>query len=411
MQRQVGLDHVYFIFADNCYEKKLTDQSFRALLNFYLLLYNKVVIPDVYFINNQKLFNFLSEGDNLKYVENGIIIPSVREGRNSFEEIYQTLKMNNTVINDKDNELELLRLLEKIDIQQAVKWDLDKVASNFTTNFKDNIHILSEANGIQMHLNRNYEEDALLTRVELHKMASALYQPGTASYLELMNYIDITYNFNLPNLMEFSAAYPSTMESLTATVTPESVFIKDSMMEVQKKVIMEDRLNTNFFNTSLLASLNYEQIEHFKSLSQHKKFVKAFTAKNKRGEKIGDRFIDYLHIFNKELPRIINPSRYEEIRKLERTLSLKNYLKDYIGGEGSSIVLETALNIGFDTVAGGVIGKAFNVILTPLTAKNQNKVKDLELKGEDEVNGIRYAGEKVTILDSFKEFSISNLQR
>lgn len=412
MNKQVGLDHVYFIFADNCYEQNLTDTSFRALINFYLLLYNKIVIPDVYFINNKKLYNFLIEEDNMQYIEKGIIIPSVREGRSSFEEIYQNLKASNTVINHTDNEVQILNMLEKIDIEKGIKWSLDEVASNFKTNFLDNVHILGENESNKIHQCIAQDNDARrpLNRVELHRMAGTLFPLRSKEYYELMNYIDITYNFNLPNLMGFSAAYPSTLQNLSSKITPEQVFIKDSMMKVQKEVIAEDILMTNFFDIGLLASLNFEQIQHFKSLKEHKRFVKSFTTNKDRGNKIGEKFSEYIHIFENELPRVINNKHYSQIKKHERKLSIKNYMKDYVGSEGNTIVLEALLEASSyvtDTMGMNLIGRALNIVMSPITKKNKKLVKQLEVAGRNEIYTKR---SNASILKSFKEFSISNIQ-
>lgn len=415
------LADLYFIFADNAYEQYLTTDRFKALINFYALLYNRIVIPDTFFINNRHLLTFLNSEEGLEYINADIIVPSVREGINNLTEMYEAFEKNGTLTLNTFSKKESLNILEKISLNKSIKWNSKDIAVNFTENIIENVDSLDideldKQTWLGIIDSRKVEKS--LTRQELYKTIEGMNFLGPSSKEVISRYIDISYNFNIPNFLQSSAAYPEVLvKNIVQKITPEQIFFNDSFSKKQMKLIsMEEYIKTNIFNEGILTALNAEQIIHMRQQKEYENLLKALRRIDApKNEAYFERSIfDFIYLFDQELPKIVSKEIKDKIEKEKRKLKIQTFGRNTISGDGTSVGIDVLSNtIGLvlegiqEFIGGKVIGSMVNIVLSPLSKNTEREIKRLEFKGKQIVEGLKTEN---NIYDIIKHFSINSLK-
>ncbi|MEK4909291.1 hypothetical protein [Niallia sp. FSL M8-0099] len=413
------LSDLYFIFADNVYEKYITTDSFRALINFYALLYNRIIIPDTFFINNSHLLNFLHSGEGLKYIEKGIIVPSARIGTISLVHTYESFEENGTLQKSSLSKLEVLNTLEQIDLSKSITWSIDEISGHFTKNIAENLTSLE----INIE-DKKYWEDKIyalsdnnLSRKRLYDLLKEIQFNEENTKKLLSQYIDITYNFNIPNFYKTSAAYPDMLvRSSRQTLTPEQVFFQTSASISQFDHITSDYfIHTNLFNEGILKSLNAEQIDHMRKQKEYIKLQRAFRKGENHIASVEDSLTNFIYMFDSELSRIISHDIKEKLNKEKRKLFLQTLGTEAVAGDGVGVGMGTlSQTIGLvldgvqEFIGGKVIGSAVKIALSPFSRKTETGIKHLELQGKKIVKDME---NDTNILDVMKSFSLNSLRQ
>ncbi|MGJ7920821.1 hypothetical protein [Neobacillus sp. LXY-4] len=412
MNQDCNLADLYFIFADNKYEGYVTYDKFKALINFYALLYDKVMIPDTYFINNHHLIRLMIEDDGLEYINRKIIVPTVRANTTSLVDVYQSFSASGTLINREYDSTAFLSKLEQIDLQKAITWKIDDISNHFTWNVLEHSDSLplepKERQPFFDHFQVLANERAL-TRQEMYHYIFNIMKLPRESQQTLQRYVDIHYNFNIPKFLGTSAAYPEKMTLEKTDVSPESVYFNQNPTALHQNLLMkEEFVETSLFNQGILSALTAEQISHIRTLKEYRGFLKALrkAALPSSQGKLEDRLFEYVYIFEKELPTIISNDIRDSFKKEKRKLTIQTLGRDTVSTDGVGQLLSLAVEGVTEFVGGKLIGNLVNILLKPLSSKTELEIKKLELQGQRQIAKLKT---NEGILDTMKSFSINTL--
>ncbi|SHF32292.1 hypothetical protein SAMN02745195_02366 [Thermoanaerobacter uzonensis DSM 18761] len=206
---------VFLSYADDEFENYINEEMFRAIVNLYALISDRIVIADSFFINNKIVHDFFENTpDGLKYIENGIIIPLLRDSIVGFNELYSYLYERKTVKRELDH-----KYIEKIDEvanKSFFKWSENIISKNFTNNilnfFSNEIYFGK--------FKLNGEKKKILNDIEIVVKNGVLYRQDVISAIkennkispdlkdEIINVVDILYNYNIPEYYGLTVAYP-----------------------------------------------------------------------------------------------------------------------------------------------------------------------------------------------------------
>lgn len=410
MKRKTDVTDLYFIFADNRYEGMISYDKFKALINFYSLLYDKVLIPDTFFINNSHLNRFLLE-DGLDYIEAGIIVPTVRTGTASLTGLYQSFLETGTLI-ERENSNLLLTKLDQVDLKQSFTWNINDIAMNFTNNMVYHLDTLNLSDS-ELFFKEYLQEASIggfLTRKDIHQFILRSSQIKEDNKKRMITYTDVHYNFNIPNFLGTSAAYPEPMNPhRTEAISPESIYFNNTSAKMHSEMLKnEDFVHTNFFNEGILASLNIEQICHLRKLKEYKRYLNNFKKSSgiESSQKLEGSLYDYIDMFERELPLIISREIQDAVKKEKMKLTLKTLGRDTISSDGVGFALGLVVD-GITGILGGkAIGSVVNIMLKPLTSQNELALKKLKLRAEGQISRLK---SPTVIHDTMKSFSINTL--
>ncbi|WP_017413602.1 hypothetical protein [Clostridium tunisiense] len=412
LKKKINLADVYFIYADNILVKNMDYYNFKALINFYSLLYDNVIIPDTFFINNEFLVKFMKEDRGLEYVEKGIIVPSVRSGISSLGDIYKRFEANGTLSIDKARSKELLGYLEALNLDSAITWNLTDVGEYFENQVLCNLeglNILEEDKKRWADKLFNVNKEGALTRQIIRDTTKITDFKETTSFETINSYVDVIYNFNLPSFLGTSAAYPENL--VKNGVTPEKVYFNSNVSRGDlTKICKKEYLNTWFFNTGVLANLNLEQIVHIRGLNEYKKFVKGLEKPSDENNmcKLQEGFVDYLFTFDAELPKIISLENKKLIEKTKKKLSIMSLGQDSMAGDGAGFAIDLALDGIASFIGAKLLGKTFKILAKPILSSTERTIKMLELEGKGKIKEIET---RDNIYDAIKQFSLNSIEQ
>lgn len=393
----VDIGDVYFIFGDNIYEQYLDYNKFKALLNFYALLYGKVIIPDAFFINNKHLQRLFIEDNGIEYINRDIIVPSLRNGINNVGIVYDQFKSNQTLIYSQNyNENTLKAYLEKIESNKGLIWNIDNIADNFTRNILENtnrLNINDEDKLIFENIIHNMKSYNTLTRKNIRNEISKLRFKENENKEIINSYIDVLYNFNIPNYWGTSVGYPEElMNNKMFKVSPKEVFLGRTSKQKNIELISPKEhiiTTTNLFNIGVLSNLKPEQIEYIRTLKEYKMFLKEFRHCSKNESKLTTRFIDYIEAFDEEIKYIIKWENKKKVNSNKIKLQLTSMGTDTISGDGVGFAVGLIMD-GLDSfLVTKLLGKAFTMLTKPVSKSIERENKDIKRQGEYEINKIK----------------------
>jgi len=153
-------------------------------LNFYLIFQDRLVIPDSFLINNDNLVKLFEAPDQgyAKALANGIMVPAVRRNLTSLEELYEQFQQKG----DARTSLPYIRTIDSLSKKHRITWDLKDVERQFTEGI---LHILNSPEtldpnferllhkGLKHDIERLYEQNGALHRLDIIKLAKAKYLP------------------------------------------------------------------------------------------------------------------------------------------------------------------------------------------------------------------------------------------
>ncbi|WP_341878141.1 hypothetical protein [Defluviitalea saccharophila] len=411
----VDIADVYFIFADNIYIKYLTYEKFKALLNFYALTYGKIIIPDTFFINNKYLVKFFISEEGQQYIKKGIIVPSIRNGVTNLIDVYNTFRDNDTLIPHAQDEVEVLSYLEAIELNNALKWGIEQISRHFSKNIFERLDALKINNEDKekwsYHLH-SMSDMGILTRKDIRQMTNRLVFQDKNS-LEIINsYVDISYNFNIPNFFGTSAAYPEQlMNQNMFEISPQDIFFTSQISKKNFEIMTEEDyiINTSLFDIGILSNLNAEQIEHIRKMKEYKSFIKCMRKSTKKdnAERMQDSFITYIEEFDRELYRIIDWGNKELIDSAKTKLKFTNLGRETLAGDGVGFIVDAVVEgVTASFIGAKLLGKAISIITKPITDKTENQIRRLELQGKSKVKQLET---KENICDTIKQFSLNSV--
>ncbi len=412
LKKKINLADVYFIYADNILVKNMDYYNFKALINFYSLLYDNVIIPDTFFINNEFLVKFMTEDRGLEYVEKGIIVPSIRNGISNLGDIYKRFEANGTLSIDKNRSKELIGYLEALNLDSAITWNLTEVGEYFENQVLCNLeglNVLEEDKKRWSEKLFNVNKEGTLTRQIIRDTTKITDFKENTSFETINSYVDVIYNFNLPSFLGTSAAYPENL--VKNGVTPEKVYFNSNVSrEDLTKICKKEYLNTWFFNTGVLANLNLEQIVHIRGLKEYKKFVKGLEKPSDENNmcKLQEVFVDYLFTFDAELPKIISLENKKLIEKTKKKLSIMSLGQDSMAGDGAGFAIDLALDGIASFIGAKLLGKTFKILAKPILSSTERTIKMLELEGKGKIKEIET---RDNIYDAIKQFSLNTIEQ
>jgi hypothetical protein len=403
------LGDLFFIFADKVYEPYLTPGKFKALLNFYSLLYDKILIPDSFFINNKHLRLFLQSEDGLEYTKNCIVIPTVRSGVKNLKEVYELFLHTGTLGVDKSPPH--LDVLEEISLDHAIEWDLREMASSFLRNIYDHIDALNMIETDKTRWLECVQEQTtkeIPTRSLLYRITDSFdFQDANAKSL-LKRYVDICYGFNIPTFLGTSAAYPDIiLTGLHGLLSPQRVFFGNRFSN--SVAAKEEYIHTCLFNEGILSYLNVEQIRHIRQQKEYTTYLKCLrkSTSNQTEQKLENALFDFIYMFETELPLIVSREIKEQANKEKRKLRIQTLGRETLSQEGTSTMIELFLDGVGGFVGGKLIGSIVNIMLRPFSRKTERRLKKLEIEGKREVEKLK---NDKNIYDTMRSFSLNTLK-
>lgn len=409
---KTDISDIYFIFADNIYEKYLTYDNFKALLNFYALLYGKVIIPDAFFINNSHLRNLFIKDNGIEYVKEGIIVPSIRENAKSLLDLYKEFDNNGTLIDTNEQSITIQKYLEQIDNENRITWKIESISGNFTQNIIENIGKINIHNDDILRWEsyvHDMKSNGNITRLALRNSMNSLNFQDDNTGKIINNYIDIIYNFNIPNFLGTSVGYPEQIfENNVFSLSPKEIFFDYKKIKNNFDSISNDEeiLESYLFDIGILQALSAEKIKHIRNLSQYKNFVK--TYKSAGESKAKDKFIDYMISYNDEIKKIIINDSNGRLQGLESKLKFYNLGRDSLSGDGVSFLIDIVMDGISSFAAGKLLGKAVQIMTKPITKEIERDISKIKFKGEKKINDLRT---NENILDSLKSFGIATVKQ
>lgn len=421
MNTKCSLSDLYFIFADNVYENTISDAGLRALINFYALFYDHVLIPDAFFVNNSKLLRLIGSQDGIGYLKHQIIVPIVRDNAQSLTDIYKRFDQIGTLSASHKDKLADLSILEKVPMDYSVRWRASQIAGNFTQNVIANMdHVLTDDENKKKWLDLivNDAADHYLTRQFLHRKTNEVQEFDEQTKDLFKRYVDVIYNFNIPNYFHTSAAYPEFLKDyLEDPASPDQVFFNNRRVHQQMQQVGEKRtMSTSLFNEGILSTLNADQILHMRRLPEHKKLIKAFRKMGSIDHSHVDNCLcDFIMKYEDELPRIVDKSIAERIKKEKMKLRLQTMATGTVAEDGAGLAVDglssivgVTLNVMESFAGAKTIGQLIQIVTRPFTKKTRRNIRKLDFQGKYMVERLKNDQD---IYDTMHSFSLNSLKK
>ncbi|MBK5241030.1 hypothetical protein [Clostridium sp.] len=338
-----NLKDVYFIFADDVFIERISYEKFKNLIKFYVLLYDRIIIPDAFIVNNKNLHKFFLEEQGLDYFKKGIIAFTMREEIKDIQDLLYSYKDSKT-LNDNIEDDTIKRILNNYNFKSTLKWKLSNVSSNFSK------HILDSHNTIALSDNEsevwkdvilNLKEKNTLTRQEIYNQANEKFGMATKNSKMIMQHADIVYNFNLPSMFHISAAYPERLLS-NEILSPEKVFFyrEDSKGGIlqPEDLFSEETLTLDeplIFYSAIINQLKFENILAIRNTQEFKTYLKSI--KENDSKNMENTFYKYCEMCNQLIPNMIS-ANHQEIQKLHTKIQISKKAENVSSGVVSLII-------------------------------------------------------------------------
>lgn len=344
MKLAPDLKDVYFIFADDVFSKKITYEKFKNLIKFYTLLYDRIIIPDSFLINNRNLHRFFLEEDSgFNYLKTGIITLTMRSEIDNIQDLLYSYKTTKT-LNDDIKDEEIKEILYNYDFKRTLKWKLQDVSLNFSKHIlstQDTIPLNSEDIQIWKDVVLNLNEKNKLTRQEIYNNALKLFEKDSCTLDKIVQHADIVYNFNLPSIFNISSAYPERLLS-NEVLSPEKVFFPIQNQNNDKiqpeDLFSEETLTLDeplIFYSEILRQLKFENILAIRGTQEFKSYMKSIKCNDSMV--MQNAFFEYCMMCNQLIPNMISVN-HEEIKKLKTKINISQKVENTVG-EISSLVI------------------------------------------------------------------------
>ncbi|WP_238537738.1 hypothetical protein [Sporolactobacillus vineae] len=397
----------------------MSDAEFKALINFYALFYGRIIIPDTFFINNQHLLRLIGTKGGEDYLKGRIIVPALRNNMKSLADLYSGFEKNHTLVSDHMDKGEELGILESVTSDQCLKWNKSDIAQNFTRNIAANLGNLEldtvQKRVFQDQVLQQSRDNVPMTRKRLRDLILHMIQLDERAKSTLLNYIDINYNFNIPNYFQCSAAYPERIaKPHEEKVSPDQVFFKEHhWSQRQAQVIAKNNtVSTSIFNMGILSSLQPDQILYIRKQKEYKRLMKSFRRMGnaRKEEEIEDSIFDFIYMYENELPKIVTRDIKQQVVKQRKVLRIQTLFKGATN-EGTDLGINyigMALDGVEQMIGSRLIGQLVNIVTGPMAKKTQRKINRLDFKGRCKVEQLK---NDRNIYDTIRSFSLNSLRK
>ncbi|MDU3087955.1 MAG: hypothetical protein E7B13_00810 [Clostridium sp.] len=431
-----NLKDVYFIFADDVFvdenecinntmvtdPKKISYLKFKNLIKFYALIYDRIIIPDSYLINNMNLHKFLLEEDGgVEYLRKNIIVCTMRNEINDIQDLFYNYRYNKTLNSNIEDDT-IKRIFTNYDFKKTLKWRYEDVSENFAKHILESnsmINLNKTKSEIWKDIIVNWNEKTDFTRQEIYNKSEEVFGKGTEASKMIMQHADIVYNFNLPNMFNISSAYPERLlsnEVLSSekVLSPEKVFFKvkkQTSAKLQPEDLFSQEILTLdeplIFYSEILSQLRFEDILEIRETQEFKNYIKSITMNNPAI--MQKSFFEYCMMCNELIPNMISANN-GEIQKLNIKIKLLKSVEDTVEGVSSFIIDMVPLGNIVSIPIEYVISKGIEITGKKLTNRIalDYGLKSIEAK-RDTKRSIK--NNPKTILDDINEvFQINKLK-
>lgn len=330
-------DH-FFAYADNslC---NFSLNDFKALLNFYLIFQDKLIIPDSFLINNQNLVSLFSSEENsyIKAIEKGIILPAIRGDITSLSELHEQFHRKG----DAPSTSQHVTNIDSVLTNKAINWGLKEVETQFTHGVLNILNSASDFDyNLEKLLNMGLKNDILniletkgvLNRLDIITATNKnkKYRIHEEALNLFIGLITAKYQTTIPDLLNMEIAYPQ----LKRNYVNNRDLIKESRLKIQHNTynveVIYDHFDTLLFDTTLLSKLSFEQILEIRKLNEYKQFIKALNSYPKKNNStLNDNIVLKFDQYNKELQKIlslmIHKEHYQNYLKRKKQLKIIKY--------------------------------------------------------------------------------------
>lgn len=331
------LKDVYFIFADDVFSELISYKKFKNLIKFYALLYDRIIIPDSFIVNNKNLHKFFLEENGFNYLKKGIIVFTMREEVKDIQDLLHSYKDSKTLNNNIEDDT-IKRIMDNYNFKGTLKWKLSNVSSNFSKHILDSFSTLplGDNEGVvwKDEIN-NLNEKNRLTRQEIYNKANERFGIATHNSKVIMQHADIVYNFNIPSMFHISAAYPERLLS-NDILSPEKVFFyrEDSTREIlqPEDLFSEDTLTLDeplIFYSEIINQLEFESILAIRNTQEFKTYLKSI--KQNDSENMQNTFYEYCEMCNHLIPNMIS-ANHQDIQSLHTKIKISKKVENVAGG-------------------------------------------------------------------------------
>lgn len=391
-------DH-FFAYADNSLcNFPLND--FKALLNFYLIFQDKLIIPDSFLINNPHLVTLFMSGENsyIKAIEQGVILPAIRGDISSLSELHEQFHRKG----DAHSTLQYITNIDSVSKNKTIYWGLKEVETQFTYGVLD---ILDSApdydRDLGVLLNRGLKNDILdiretkgaLNRLDIIKTVNEKYKLHDQVAANLfVGLITAKYQTTIPDLLNIEIAYPQ----LKQNYVNNRDLIKESRLKSQQNIynveVIYDHFDTLLFDTTLLSNLGFEEIMQIRKLNEYKQFIKALNGY--LNNSISDhnlvlKFEQYNKELQKTLKLIIDKDNYQYYLKRKKQLKIMKYTTSGLSVANTFINFLPIPGVNYLNAGLDLTEKLFEKSISNIE-KNHEQLTDLHLAaGEEKINNSR----------------------
>jgi len=381
--------NIYFIYADDEYERYYNFDTFRAILNFHALFYDRVVVPDSFFINNSHLVELLKPEKRKSYVEQGIVSPCSRSGIRSLSQIHQQFQEKKIIRPSIHHHL-TKDYFDRINLKKGVTWELQTSSATFSSNLSELIESNSDELGLTVDEKNRlleqmapYVQSGTLNRTHVRKLTDASRFSRIETATNIKNMTNLIYNFNLPQTLGITAAYPEKLQNVYDKFSsPRALMFQDQVPSRISSELKETD-HTLLFDFGILSKLDVEQVATIRSSAQFKRFIQAVKSNDAtQPELLMQSFLAYNRAVTHDiLPEIMPKADYEEKRKASRKIEVTQ--KVYEAGKET---LSFSLGLFLPPMASVLVTALFKGTDYMMQKKNQAS-QNAELQDQRKMRG------------------------
>lgn len=285
----------YVYHFDEAYTRRNRIASFKGIINYLLLLAERIVILDSFVLNNDILTKFLEE-TGYAYLQEGLIVPARRSVNNdigTFKSLHERQEQNRHIYLT-NNHLHVQRLDQFT--QKCVLWDLENVAENFENtlyilrdrvydetsfrqlpgfcelsadDFLNSMFTYAESDKDQLN-------DRFLARIHFdHAIASHSLPKKKAEALK--QFIDAVHFSMMPQYLSLSSFYPNEFERELGPIRDLDSYADMVANRGEIQVDLLDSVELPTIDIAVLERLDIEDIMAIRATSEFASYKKLMS--------------------------------------------------------------------------------------------------------------------------------------
>lgn len=362
---KIKTSDAFLSYADN--QLQYSNSQLIQYINFYSITRDKLIIPDAFLLNNRELENLLlnKHSEYYKLLEEGILIPALREGVNSFKDLFDNQNKRN--VRDRCINPEYPKLIDK-KTQMVMWYDLDDISKNYTNETKNlvtNYHfmqqfgLLNYSNDLSESIEKTVEEHGVLTRTDMWNLSEKEnFVPVQENIKKLGTTIYIP---NIPKTYNINPVFPKQLAEYFKNVyiTPYCGVSEESL---NPKIEGEEHNVVGIPNFSMLKPTSINVI---REMDEFQDYVKITNDTSKANDDRFNVYESYLMHLRKSIAAVI--MKPEELQSINMKIEINK--KQYAEGE------KIAKIIGHLPFPGVILEDALEIVLTYKGKKMEKSLK------------------------------------